>query len=238
MMRRRAAGVSGTLPAVNEPASPPPVAPLRVAIVEDDARYRASLETLLRHAPGVELAASFARAEGLLAEAAAGAPAWRLVLMDVDLPGTGGIEATRELKRLRPGVLVVTLTVFEEPRVILEAICAGADGYVLKRTPPAQLLEMLQVVALGGAPLTPGVARTVLELVRAPQGALPNDLGLSTRERDVLRGLVQGLAYKQVADRLGISLDTVRTHVRGMYRKLQVHSVAEAVSRALRERLI
>jgi DNA-binding NarL/FixJ family response regulator len=212
---------------------------IRIAIVEDDPRYRGSLETLLRHAPGVKLAASFDRAEALLAAAgAANAPEWDLVLMDVNLPGTGGIEATRALKRGWPGVLVVTLTVFEEPRVILEAICAGADGYLLKRTPPAQLLEQIQLVSSGGAPLTPGVARTVLELVREPQAALPNDLGLSERERDVLRGLVQGLAYKQVADKLGISLDTVRTHVRGMYRKLQVHSVAEAVSRALRERLI
>jgi DNA-binding NarL/FixJ family response regulator len=216
-----------------------PTATLRIAIVEDDPRYRASLETLFKHAPGVKLAASFDRAETMLAAASAKQPpGWDLVLMDVNLPGAGGIEATRELKRRLPGVLVVTLTVFEEPRVILEAICAGADGYLLKRTPPAQLLEQVQLVSAGGAPLTPGVARTVLDLVREPQASLPNDLGLSERERDVLRGLVQGLAYKQVADKLGISLDTVRTHVRGMYRKLQVHSVAEAVSRALRERLI
>jgi DNA-binding NarL/FixJ family response regulator len=216
-----------------------PPGTLRIAIVEDDARYRASLETLLKHAPGVKLAASFDRAETMLADAEAKRPPdWDLVLMDINLPGAGGIEATRELKRRMPGVLVVTLTVFEEPRVILEAICAGADGYLLKRTPPAQLLEQVQLVSGGGAPLTPGVARTVLDLVREPQASIPNDLGLSERERDVLRGLVQGLAYKQVADKLGISLDTVRTHVRGMYKKLQVHSVAEAVSRALRERLI
>jgi DNA-binding NarL/FixJ family response regulator len=234
MMRYRAGDRSGKLENMSDPTST-----LRVVIVEDDARYRDSLETLLRHAPGLALAASFDRAESLLAAAAASpAPGWDLVLMDVNLPGAGGIESTRALKRLLPGVLVVTLTVFEEPRVILEAICAGADGYLLKRTPPSQLLEQLRLVSGGGAPLTPDVARTVLELVRGPQSELPNDIGLSERERDVLRGLVQGLAYKQVADRLGISLDTVRTHVRGVYRKLQVHSVAEAVGRALRERLI
>jgi len=212
--------------------------PLRVAIVEDDPRYRESLEMLLGHAPGVRLAGSFDRAEGLLAQADRAPRPWDLVLMDVHLPGAGGIESTRVLKRLAPEVLVVVLTVFEEPRVILEAICAGADGYLLKRTPPEQLLEQVRLVSAGGAPLTPAVARTVLDLVREPHAPLPNDIGLSERERDVLRGLVQGLAYKQVADHLGISLDTVRTHVRTTYRKLQVHSVAEAVSRALRERLV
>jgi DNA-binding NarL/FixJ family response regulator len=128
--------------------------------------------------------------------------------------------------------------VFEDPRTILRAIGAGADGYLLKRTPPAQLLEQIQVVTGGGAALTPGVARTVLDLVRDPQAPLADDIGLSAREREVLKGLVDGLAYKQVADRLGISLDTVRTHVRAVYRKLQVHSVAEAVGRALRERIV
>ena len=211
---------------------------LRVVIVEDDARFRGSLEMLLGHAPGLRLAQSFDRAETLLEQAVrTPPPGWDLVLMDVNVPGAGGIEATRALKRLLPGVPVVALTVFEEPRLILEAICAGADGYLLKRTPPAQLLEQIQLVCSGGAPLTPGVARTVLELVLEPHAPVPSDIGLSERERDVLRGLVHGLAYEQVAERLGISIDSVRTHVRSVYRKLQVHGVAEAVGRALRERL-
>lgn len=221
--------------------------PLKVVVVEDDPRYRASLEVLLTHSPGFELAASFGSAVEMIARLETGraAPQWQVVLMDLELPGMGGIEATRKAKALAPSLLIVVVTVFEEPVTILEAICAGADGYLLKRTPPRELLDQILVVAGGGAPLTAGVARTVLDLVRTPGG--PQSVlsavsgggpALSEREREVLRGLVDGLAYKQVADRLGISIDTVRTHIRGLYKKLQVHSVAEAVGRALRERLV
>lgn len=221
-----------------------PTAPLDIVVVEDDPLYRESLSTLLTHAPDFRLLGTFGAATRLLDslhQENSSRP--DLVLMDLGLPGMGGAEATRQLKREWPDVLVVVLTVFEEPGRILEAICAGADGYLLKRTSPAELIEQLLVVAGGGSPLTGEVARTVLHLLRhqeSPSSAadLGGQPGLSDRERDVLRGLVDGLAYKQVADRLGISIDTVRTHVRGLYKKLQVHSVAEAVTRALRERLI
>lgn len=220
---------------------------MNVVVVEDDARYRDSLGALFGHTPGFRLVERFGAATDALRRIGDGTsppPAWDLLLMDVDLPGMSGIEATRLVKRLLPDALVVVLTVFEEPNVILEAICAGADGYLLKKTPPAELVSQLKVVAAGGAPLTAGVARTVLQLVRDPAtGAEPQPNGhggfqLTERERDVLRGLTRGLAYKQVADTLGLSLDTVRTHVRNIYRKLQVHSVAEAVSRAIRQRLV
>ena len=218
----------------------------RVAVVEDDPRYRQGLETLLRHSTGFGLAASYGAPQSLLREAGenqtSGASAWDVVLMDVELPGMDGIEATRRLKAITTDVAVVVLTVFEEPATILDAICAGADGYLLKKTPAAQLLAHIRSVAGGGSPLTPAVARKVLGLVRGEgrrqPSASPSRLDLTEREQEVLRGLVQGLAYKQVADHLGISLDTVRTHIRGVYRKLQVHSVAEAVSRAIREGLI
>ncbi|MEZ4652538.1 MAG: response regulator transcription factor [Candidatus Eisenbacteria bacterium] len=213
---------------------------LDIVVVEDDPRYRDSLATLLRHAPGFRLVGVYDSAVAAVEELSTGDPKPHLVLMDLDLPGMRGSEATRRLKSRSPELLIVVLTVFEEPSPILEAVCAGADGYLLKRTPPAELLEQLRIVAGGGSPLTAGVARTVLDLLRGNESA-HNDAdstGLSEREREVLRGLVDGLAYKQVADRLGISIDTVRTHVRGLYKKLQVHSVAEAVTRALREKLI
>lgn len=221
-----------------------PSGPLDIVVVEDDPLYRESLSTLLTHAPDFRFLGSFGAATRLLDslhDRTSSPP--HLVLMDLGLPGMGGAEATRQIKRDWPDVLVVVLTVFEEPGRILEAICAGADGYLLKRTPPSELIEQLLVVAGGGSPLTGEVARTVLHLLRRQEttGATAENAaepGLSERERDVLRGLVDGLAYKQVADRLGISIDTVRTHVRGLYKKLQVHSVAEAVTRALRERLI
>lgn len=216
-----------------------------VAIVEDDTRYRRSLETLFAHAPGFTLAGSYGSAEAAL-RAREGGEAWGIVLMDVELPGMSGIEATRRLKRSPSPPLVVHLTVFEDPSVILEAICAGADGYLLKKSSSQELMQQLQVIVAGGAPLTAGVARTVLDLLRAgAPGAVATagaaarvpDPGLSPRELDVLRGLVRGYAYKQVAAELGVSLDTVRTHIRGIYRKLQVHSVAEAVTRAVRSGL-
>ena len=223
-----------------------PTDPVRVALVEDNARYRQSIELLFAHAPGFTLARSVGRAEVLLAEAERDRPrAWDLVLMDLELPGIDGIEATRRLKALDPGVPVVALTVFEEPATILEAIGAGIDGYLLKKSSVVELLTLLRSVLGGGAPLTPAVARTLLDVVRNQPAARADAdqvktarLDLSPREQDVLRGLVRGLGYKQIADADGTSLDTVRTHVRNIYRKLQVHSVAQAVGRAIRERLV
>ena len=217
-----------------------------MALVEDNARYRESIELLFTHAPGFALARSVVRAETLLAEFAGDRePPIDLVLMDLELPGIGGIEATRRLKAIRADLPVIALTVFEEPATILEAIAAGVDGYLLKRTSANELLTLLRGVMAGGAPLTPAIARTLLDIVRADsrntdpmRGDRPGRLDLSEREQDVLRGLVRGLGYKQIADECGTSLDTVRTHVRNMYRKLQVHSVAQAVSRAIRERLV
>ena len=223
-----------------------PTDPVRVALVEDNARYRQSIELLFAHAPGFTLARSVGRAEVLLAEAERDRPrAWDLVLMDLELPGIDGIEATRRLKALDPGVPVVALTVFEEPATILEAIGAGIDGYLLKKSSVVELLTLLRSILGGGAPLTPAVARTLLDVVRNQPAARADAdqvktarLDLSPREQDVLRGLVRGLGYKQIADADGTSLDTVRTHVRNIYRKLQVHSVAQAVGRAIRERLV
>lgn len=214
--------------------------PLALAIVEDDSRYRHSLETLFRHTPEFTLVGSFATAEEALERLQAEQPKWQVLLMDIALPGRSGIETTRQVKRLSPTTLVVMLTVFEEPATILEAICAGADGYLLKKASPQELVQQLLVVAAGGGSLTPGIARTVLDLLREQHGAQRPlaDVGLSPRELDVLRELTRGLAYKQVAAELGVSIDTVRTHIRGVYRKLQVHSVAEAVGRAIRERLV
>lgn len=224
---------------------------LRVAVVEDDPRFRASMETLFSHAPGFRLAASFGSPLALVNEAekaarSGSAPALDLVLMDLRLPGMDGIEATRRLKRLHPNLPVVVLTVFEEPATILDAICAGADGYLLKRTSAREMLDQLRTVTEGGAPLTSRVARSVLDLLRseAPEGPVARGrspriagLELTERERDVLRCLVDGRSYKEVAARLGISAGTVCSHAKSIYRKLQVHNVAEAVSRAIRDRL-
>ncbi|MGH2658058.1 MAG: response regulator [Actinomycetota bacterium] len=219
---------------------------IRVASIEDDGRYRESLDALLRLSPGMELAGSFATPGAALEALDAAGPsiAWDVVLMDLELPGMSGIEATRRIKRVLPATPVVVLTVFEDPPTILEAICAGADGYLTKSTPPDELLAQVRAVVDGGSPLTAGVASTVLDLLRHLEPAEPvkdggaPGLSLTAREQEVLRCLMAGMAYKNVATHLDISIDTVRTHIRNIYGKLQVHSVAEAVTRALRERLV
>jgi DNA-binding NarL/FixJ family response regulator len=218
---------------------------IRLVAVEDDRRYRASLETLFAHAPGFRLVETFPTGDALLNRVTPGRerPPWDLVLMDLELPGTDGISCTRALKERVPDLTVVVVTVLEDADDVLEAICAGADGYLTKRTPPAEILAELRSVMAGGSPLSAGVARTVLDLLRRQHGPRRHDrLGaapfeLTEREQTVLRCLVQGRTYQQAADALGISLDTVRSHVRHVYGKLQVHTVAQAVSRAIREGL-
>ena len=213
---------------------------VRVATVEDDPRYRSSLETLIRVANDFELDGAFGSPTEALAEFERRGRAPDLVLMDLELPELSGVECTRRLKALFPEVLVVVLTVFEDRGRLVEAITAGADGYLLKRTPAPQLLEQLRSVLAGGSPLSAGVARTVLEIVRQlePRRGGPSEVELTGRERDVLSCLVQGMSYKAVARELDISIDTVRSHIRSVYRKLQVNNVAEAVGRALREGLV
>lgn len=213
---------------------------VNVVIVEDDARYREGLETLFHNAPGFTVAAALSTAS---AAVEAASPAWDLVFMDIDLSDRiDGIEATRRIKRAHPALPIVMITVFEEPATILQAICAGADGYLLKHSSAREILAQARTVLAGGAPMTAGVARSVLELVRrhapAETGAAPARLDLTDRERDVLRALVAGHAYKGVAAELDISVDTVRSHIRQLYKKLQVHSAAEAVSRAIRDGLV
>jgi DNA-binding NarL/FixJ family response regulator len=216
---------------------------IHVVTIEDDPQYRSSLELLLGRARDFELAGSFGSPAAALTRLEAGGdgPRWDLVLMDLDLPGMNGIDCTRRIKRVLPDAAVVVLTVFEERATIVEAICAGADGYLLKRTPAAELLTQLRAIARGGAPLSAGVARTVLDLVRRIAPTTPTDgarFELTDRELDVLRCLVEGMSYKRTALHLGISIDTVRGYVRSVYSKLQVHNVAEAVSRALREGIV
>jgi DNA-binding NarL/FixJ family response regulator len=220
---------------------------LRVLIIEDDARYRASIETLVSRSAGFALAGAFESAVSAIAWLdAAETPdrPYDVALCDVELPRMSGIDAAGQLKQRFPDAPVVMLTVFEEPATILQAICAGADGYLLKRSSAKEILGGLQGIAAGDTPMSAGVARSVLGLVRSlgPQPAkapeAPSRLDLTDREQDVLRELVQGFSYRQVASQLGISIHTVRTHVRALYKKLQVHSVAAAVTRAVRERLI
>lgn len=215
--------------------------PLRIVIFEDDARYRQGLETLLRHSPSLRHVASFPRLAPGLEAAATDASSWDVVLMDLEHPDGSGVSAIRALKKVRPDLPILALTVFEEPATVLSAICAGADGYLLKRASAPELLSAIRTAGAGGAPLSPGIAGALLQVVRKTAdvpAASPSRLDLTAREQEVLRALAAGHTYQETADRLRLSVDTVRTYVRALYRKLQVHSVGEAVARAIRDGLV
>lgn len=213
----------------------------RVVLVEDDRDYRRALHQVLERATGFRVVSGHRSAEALFRSLDLNekeAP-FDLVLMDIDLPGIDGVEATRRLLT-RWDVDVVMLTVFEDPSRIVDAICAGARGYALKRSSAPDLLRQLHTLSRGGAVLTGEVARVVVDLLRTQHaGQTSKELGarLTERERDILRGLVDGRTYLEIGEQLGISIHTVRTHIRKIYRKLHVTSGTEAVARALRDGL-
>jgi DNA-binding NarL/FixJ family response regulator len=217
---------------------------IRVALIEDNVGFRQAVELVLSVTPGFEHAASFgsvAQLRAALGDPRARAGAWDVALFDLELPGQSGLDGVRALKARHPGVRAVVCTVFEEPATVLAAIGAGADGYIVKGAPLDALLEQIRVVADGGATLSPSVARALLDAVRrgaSAPAANPSRLDLTDREREVLRCLVDGASYKHAAATLGISENTVRTHIKALYKKLQVQNVAEAVSRAVREGLV
>jgi DNA-binding NarL/FixJ family response regulator len=208
-------------------------------VFEDDPMYQASLVMLVRTLPRFRIVGHDESPIEAIEELERGTPVgWDLALMDLEMPDLDGIEATRRLKAIAPEVKVLVLTAFDEPSRILQAICAGADGYLLKRASHDELADHLHAVLDGGAPLTSRVARTVLDLLRDRKVARQAGTPLSPREHQVLAGFVAGKSYKQIAADLGIQIDTVRTYVRTLYRKLQVNSVAAAVTQALRQGLV
>ncbi len=220
--------------------------PTRVLLVDDDARFRHSTERVLACDPGLLVVGSEASAEAAIRRAEAAVASgvrrpWDVMVSDLEMPGCGGIAGICRVKTLLPDTAAVALTVFEDPATVLEAIHAGADGYVTKDAGVDYVIEVVHTVAQGGAPLTANVARALLDVVRretSAPGRTPTRLHMTPREQDVLRALVDGLSYKQAADRIGISAETVRGYVRSLYAKLRVHSVSEAVVKAVREGLV
>lgn len=204
---------------------------ITVAIVEDDEGIRDALVRVLERAADFRCLGWFSNGEEALRELPALQP--EVVLMDINLPGMNGVECVRRLKALGPTCHIVMLTVYEDAEQIFESLAAGATGYLLKRTPPAELLAAIRDVHAGGAPMSSQIARKVVQSFRAavPAGATAS---LSPREQEILGWLAQGFLIKEIADRLGISFDTVRTHIRRIYEKLQVHSRTQAVAKYLR----
>jgi len=220
------------------------LSPIHVAIIGADDSDRAGLEILVAHQPGLAAAGSFSSTDQAVTRACEGAGTpWDLVLLDLQPAGTHDLQAIRHLKSLIPEAQIIVLIGAEEPSTILQAIRAGANGYIVKPAVVAEVLETVHTVISGGSPMTPGVARAVLSLAPEPAtGAARPEGGaqltprfeLSDRDREVLEHLAAGLSTAQVAATLEIGINGVRTHLRHIYRRLQVHSVAEAVLRALR----
>lgn len=209
---------------------------ITVAIVEDNTQLRDGLCQLIQGTPGFRCVGSFSACDQLLKSVEAVRP--DVVLMDIGLPGMSGIEGVQQLKVLRPETEVLMLTVFEDESKIFDSICAGASGYLLKKTQPTRILEAIQEIHDGGAPMTGKIARKVLSAFQNAPYPVQKDFRLSDRERDVLGGLINGLSYKMIADQCGISIDTVRSHIRHIYEKLHVNSKAQAITLAMKNRLV
>lgn len=211
---------------------------IRVAIFEDNKHLRETFQLLLENTPGYICVGAWPNCNELVLMLHANP--CDIVLMDIEMPGMNGIEATKLIKEKFPAVLVLIQTVFAQDDYIFNAICAGASGYILKSSTPEEYLTAIKDVHNGGSPMTGGIARRVLELFKhnlqpdKPQ----DDYNLTAQEKKVLQQLVQGKSYKLAAAELFVSVDTVKTHVRNIYAKLQVHSGTEAVSKAIRDKIV
>lgn len=211
-------------------------APIRIAVVEDQTRTREGLAALIGGTAGYRVTGAYGSMEEALPRLQAEPP--DILLADIGLPGMSGIEGVRRLKARHPQLQILMLTVFADNEHVFEAICGGASGYLLKDTPPHKLLEALDELQRGGAPMSPEIARKVVRTFQ--EVAPPRDVeqALGPREREVLGLLAEGHSYKTAAKSLDLSIDTVRFHIRGIYAKLHVHSKSEAVLAALRRGLL
>ncbi|MGA4643021.1 response regulator [Limisphaera sp. 4302-co] len=207
--------------------------PIKVAIVEDNEKLRDTLGRVLDRTEGFACAGRFATAEEALEQVPALKP--DVVLMDINLPGINGVECVRRLKEQCPDTQFIMLTVYEDTDNIFNALAAGATGYLLKRSSKAELLQAIRDVMKGGSPMTTHIARKVVQSFQKPLPPQPRqDFELSPREHEVLDLLAQGFLYKEIAEKLGVTYETVHTHIRRIYEKLQVRTRTEAVAKFLR----
>jgi DNA-binding NarL/FixJ family response regulator len=204
---------------------------IKVSIVDDEPDLRENIAGFVDAAKGIRCVSAYPSGEEALAHLPQDQP--DVVLMDINLGGMSGIECVRQLKPRMPAVQIVMLTVFEDTEKIFSALAAGASGYLLKRLEPAKLLEAIREVHAGGSPMSAPIARKVVQSLQAAPARSNDNAGLSPREREVLNGLAEGQTYKQIADRLGVSIHTIRNYIRRIYEKLHVQSRTEAVAKFL-----
>jgi DNA-binding NarL/FixJ family response regulator len=215
---------------------PHPQPEIRVALVEDDRRLREGMSVLVEMTPGFRLAGAFGSIEEALASRIDPAP--EVLLLDIHLPGLQGSEGVVPLSAKWPSAVAIMLTVFEEEDHIFTSLCNGAVGYLLKRTPPARILEAVREARDGGSPMSPEIARKVIHLFRKTPAPVRLDVTLSPQETKLLALIAEGASYQSAGDRLFVSINTVRKHIRSIYEKLQVHTRSEAVNKAMRAGMI
>ena len=204
---------------------------ISVSIVEDDTKVRESLARLIDGSPGYQCASEHASGESALAEIPKVKP--NVILMDINLTGINGVECARQLKPLLPNTQIIMLTVYQNTEHIFNALAAGATGYMLKQTKPAELLAAIRDVHEGGSPMNSHIARKIVQSFQRPASRASEDQNLSPREAEVLDLLAKGFLYKEIAESMGLTYATVHTHIRHIYEKLHVRSRTEAVAKHL-----
>lgn len=209
---------------------------IKILIYEDNPQLREGLTMLINGSEGFEVLASFKNCNNVLQEIKTYQP--DVILMDIDMPGTNGIEGLKQIRLVDNETKILMLTVFDDNKNVFEAISNGANGYVLKKTPPARLLEYIQEANTGGAPMTSSIATQVLKMFSSLHNEKGEDYNLSEREKQVLYLLVNGYSYKMISAEMFIAIDTVRSHIKKIYEKLHVNSKSEAVAKAFKDKII
>jgi DNA-binding NarL/FixJ family response regulator len=211
---------------------------INVAIVEDNKTIREGLAALIGGTQDYNCIGSFPDCEKFLSFLPKADI--DVVLMDIGLPGMNGIEGVKRAREMNPTLNILMLTVYDESSIVFEALCAGACGYLVKKTPPSRLLEAIKDIYDGGSPMSSNIARQIISVFQQNKGSNGNQSSydLSPREKEVLTLLADGYNYQEIADKIFISVDTVRHHIRNIYKKLHVHSQSEAVAKAIRKGLI
>ncbi|MDX1769457.1 response regulator [Arenibacter troitsensis] len=209
---------------------------IRVVIYEDNPQFREGLTMLINGSDGFSVLASYKNCNNVAEEVEKWSP--DVILMDINMPGTDGLEGLKKIREVNTEVKVLMLTVFDDNKNVFEALRNGANGYLLKKTSPAKLLEYIQDATLGGAPMTSSIATQVLKMFQVIPQTKNQDYCLSERETEVLQLLVDGYSYKMIASELFIAIDTVRSHIKKIYEKLHVNSKSEAVAKAFKDKLL